>query len=99
MTRREGLTDEVVRLLRWIDENVCTQSAWLTNGKPARGGPEKWNQHLCAGPTGSIIVSDKAWFAARDYFEPNAPDCRPSQYRLTTTGRAALASLKGGPSL
>lgn len=91
----EAGTEEMSRLLRWIAENPCTQSAWLTDGKPAKGGPSNWNGHLCSGPTGSIIVSADTWFEAGVYFEPN-PEIRPSMWRLTPAGRARLAEMMEG---
>jgi hypothetical protein len=86
---REAPTKEIRRLLRWLDENPCTQAEWLTDGKTAKGGPEKWNQHRCSGAGGSIVVSAETWFAAKDYFEVN-PTLRPSMWRLTEAGRALL---------
>lgn len=87
------LTDESLRLLRWIAENRCTESAWLTNGKPAKGPPSAWNQHGLYSPTGSIIVSTEAWRAAMRFFEPD--DTFTSIYRLTPAGRRALSEHNG----
>lgn len=84
------LTAEARRLLRWIDENDCTLSQWQSSGKTSRARTDNWDQHKCAGPTGSIVVSTGTWRNCLDYFEPN-PDLAPSMYRLTPAGRKALA--------
>lgn len=86
----ERLTDESLRLLRWIDENRCTKSAWLTSSKPAKGPTEKWDQHGLYGPNGSIIVSSDAWFAALHCFGPH-PDQTVNMWALTDAGRQAIS--------
>lgn len=91
---RMKLSTDSLRLLRWIAENRCTESAWLTNGKAAKGPPSNWNQHGLYSPTGSIIVSTEAWRAALPFFEPD--DTFASIYRLTPDGLAALSEHKPG---
>lgn len=88
------LSTDSLRLLRWIAENRCTESAWLTNGKAAKGPPSNWNQHGLYSPTGSIIVSTEAWRAALPFFEPD--DTFASIYRLNDDGRSALEAASHG---
>lgn len=61
------MEDQIIRALRFINDFKITSSEWRENGKPARSGPEKWNQYRMSGPDGSITISKEVQAAIRDF--------------------------------
>lgn len=58
---------QVLKYLRWIEDNDISGAEWRRDGKAAYGHHDKWNEHRLSSRDSSITVSDITHRAAMPF--------------------------------
>lgn len=83
-----GITEDMIKALRFIRDFRITTSEWLKNGKSASGHPNTWTHMRMSGPEASITITSETQKAIRPLVEVGP--IGHSIYALNDAGRAAL---------